>query len=98
LDIPEGLKILLTVLKKLFLQPGSGRQEGAFYRGAIDSRGARLVPEVLALLSKQKIAEKTRIRGKDMWLPNRSESARVRKVLASPMTSDDPIVREAREL
>jgi hypothetical protein len=97
-DIAEGLKILLTVLKKLFLQPGSGRQEAAFYRGAIDSRGARLVPEILALLSKQKVAEKTRYRGKDLWLPNRRESARVRKILTSPMTSDDALVREARLL
>jgi len=97
-DIPEGLKILLTVLRKLFLQPGSGRQEAAFYRGAIDSRGARLVPEVLSLLSKQKIAEKNRYRGKDLWLPNRRESSRVRRILASPMTSDDILVSEAREL
>jgi hypothetical protein len=97
-DISEGLKILLTVLKKLFLQPGSGRQEAAFYRGAIDSRGARLVPEVLALLSKQKVAEKARYRGKDLWIPNRRESARVRKILTSPMISDDILVHEARLL
>jgi hypothetical protein len=97
-DIPEGLKILLMVLRKLFLQPGTGRQESAFYRGAIDSRGARVVPEVLKLLAKQGLAEECRYRGKDLWLPNRRESARVRKILSSPMTSTDGLVKEARNL
>lgn len=97
-NIPEGLKILLTVLRKLFLQPGAGRQENAFFRGAMDARGIRLVPEVLALLAKQQIAEKTRWRGKDLWIPNRHESSRVRRILASPMTSDDSLIREARVL
>src|SRR5262249_5092773 len=97
-DIPEGLKILLTVLRKLFLQPGSGRQEAAFYRGVIDSRAERLVPEVLGLLLKQGLAESFRYRGKDLWRPNRRESARVRKILASPMTSADSLVQEAKVL
>jgi hypothetical protein len=97
-DIPEGLKILLTILRKLFLQPGSGRQETAFYRGAMDSRGSRLVPEVLSLISKHKIAERVRHRGKDIWLPNRSQTGRVHKMLNAPMTSVDSLVSEARDL
>lgn len=97
-DIPEGLKILLMVLRKLFLQPGTGRQESAFYRGAIDSRGARLVPEILKLLAKQGLAEEHRYRGKDLWLPNRRESSRVRKILSSPMSSSDNLVKDARSL
>jgi len=97
-DIPEGLKILLTVLRKLFLQPGAGRQQAAFYRGAIDSRAERLIPEVLALIAKHDIAERARYRGRDLWLPNRKESSRVRQILAAPMSSVDPIIKAAREL
>jgi len=97
-DIPEGLKILLVVLRKLYLQSGAARQESAFYRGAIDSRSAHLVPEVLKLLAKQGLAEEVRHRGKDLWLPNRKESARVRKILSSPMTSSDDLVSEAKSL
>ncbi|QWG14286.1 hypothetical protein KMZ29_06270 [Bradyrhizobium sediminis] len=98
LDIPEGLKILLTVLRKLFLQPGSGRQEAAFYRGALDSRAERIVPEVLNLIARFSIAEKSRYRGLDLWRPNRTETFRVRQILAAPMTSPDPLVKAAREL
>lgn len=97
-DIPEGLKILLMVLRKLYLQPGTGRQESAFYRGAVDSRGTRLIPEVLKLLAQQGLVEELRYRGKDLWLPNRRESARVRRILSSPMTSTDALVRDARTL
>lgn len=97
-DLPEGLKILLTVLKKLFLQPGAGRQQAAFYRGAIDSRAERIVPEVLALVAKHDVAEKVRHRGRDLWIPNRRETSRVRQILAAPMTSTDPLIKAAREL
>jgi hypothetical protein len=97
-DLPEGLKILLTVLRKLFLQPGAGRQQAAFYRGAIDARAERIIPEVLALVAKHDLAEKARYRGRDLWLPNRREAARVRQILAAPMTSEDPIIKAAREL
>lgn len=97
-NLPEGLKILLTVLKKLFLQPGAGRQQAAFYRGAIDPRAERLVPEILSLIAKHSIAEKTRYRGRDLWLPNRKESSRVRQMLAAPMTSTDPLIAAAKEL
>lgn len=98
LEIPEGLKILLTVLRKLFLQPGSGRQESAFYRGALDSRAERIVPEVLDLIARYNIAEKSRYRGLDLWRPVRSETFRVRQILAAPMTSGDPLVKAAKEI
>lgn len=97
-DLPEGLKILLTVLKKLFLQPGAGRQQAAFYRGAIDSRAERIVPEVLALVAKHDVAEKVRHRGRDLWIPNRRETSRVRQILAAPMSSTDPMVKAARDI
>jgi hypothetical protein len=97
-DAPEGLKVLLTVLRKLCLQPGSGRQQAAFYRGPLDARAERLVPEVLALVARSDLAEKTRHRGRDLWIPNRRETSRVRQILAAPMTSTDSIVKAAREL
>jgi hypothetical protein len=37
LGLPLGTKVMLTVLKKLYAQKGSGRKEAAFYRG-LDAR------------------------------------------------------------
>lgn len=52
LQLPEGTKVLLTVLKKLFMQRGSGRRESAFTRG-LDHRARRLVPDVLDLIKRK---------------------------------------------
>jgi hypothetical protein len=97
-DIPEGLKLLMTVLRKLFLQKGAGRQENALYRGAIDARSRRLIPEIMQVVARHGIAEYSRYRARDSWLPNRAETDRVRKILRQPMTSNDPLVLEIRNL
>ena len=57
LDLPfaGGVRVLITVLKKLFERPGNGRRENALYRG-LDHRAKRLVPDVLQLLKSHRIA------------------------------------------
>ena len=56
LDLPfaGGVRVLITVLKKLFERPGNGRRENALYRG-LDHRAKRLVPDVLQLLKSHRI-------------------------------------------
>ena len=94
LNIPEGTRVLLSVLTKLFLQSGSGRRESALSRG-LDHRSRRLVPDVLALLQRHKIAFRTHQAQQALWIPLRENSGRVRRILGSPSTSHDVLVREA---
>ncbi len=97
LSLDEPVKVLLTVLKKLFVQQGSGRQLSAFSRG-LDPRAAKYVPEVLHIVQGSGLAAPSRLRGKEIWFPNRHHSARVRSLLAAPLISSDPLVKTASAL
>jgi NACHT domain len=96
-QLPLGVRVLITVLKKLFERRGRGRKENALYRG-LDHRARRLVPEVLQLLRTHGIAFPCR-RGVDtIWLPERSARARVGKIASSPSVKGDPLVVAAAAL
>lgn len=91
LPIPMGVRVLITVLKKLFERKGRGRKENAFYRG-LDLRAQRFVPDVLQLLKAQGIAFPHRRAGETLWLPERTARTRAAKIIAAPSVSDDPLV------
>jgi hypothetical protein len=95
LDLPLLTKVLLTILKKLFAQRGSGRRESALYRG-LDPRSRDLVPEALALLKKHGFVFRTRQRDHVVWLPPKSSDYRRRAlaILAAPITAADPLLTE----
>lgn len=97
LDLSLGQRILLVVLKKLYLQSGSGRKESALYRG-LDQRGKALVPPVLKLLKQEGLVCEVKSAAHSLWLPVRSESARVRKLLASPSSTLDSLIKAAAQL
>lgn len=92
-SLATGAKVLLTILRKLYLQRGAGRKESALYRG-LDHRDRRLVPEVLGLVASAGLAIKSRAGDAAVWLPVRAETARVRKILAAPTTCGDALVAE----
>ena len=87
-----GTKVLLTVLKKVYFQRGSGRRESALYRG-LDHRAKRLVPEVIDLLAREGLVMKSKCNEGNLWLPIRSHSVRVQRMLATPNRTDDPLIR-----
>ncbi|NYF92106.1 NACHT domain-containing protein [Tunturiibacter empetritectus] len=97
LDVPPGLRVLLSILKKLFLQAGSGRQSSSLFRG-IDQRARHYVPQVLQLLAFEGLANELNIAGKSIWVPIRKESSRARSILASPNTSTDVLVIKCKVL
>lgn len=92
--LSNGGKVLLTVLKKLYLQPGAGRRESALFRG-LDHRARALVPEILELLVKENLTLKSTTAGEPVWLPVRSESVRIRRLVLSPVESKDSILEKA---
>ena len=90
--------MLLTVLKKIYLQSGSGRKENALHRG-LDHHSRRLVPDVLRLLQTDGLISKYK-RGGDLtiWIPDRAFMARVAKIIASPSACGDPLLVKAADL
>jgi len=97
LELPIGIRVLITVLKKLFERKGRGRKENALYRG-LDHRARRIVPDVLQLLKSNAIAFPCR-RGMDtIWLPDRSARGRAGKIVSSPSAKDDPLIVSAARL
>jgi hypothetical protein len=97
LQLPLGIRVLITVLKKLFERRGRGRKENALYRG-LDYRAKKLVPDVLQLLRANAVASPCRRGVETIWLPDRSARERAGKIVSSPSARDDPLVIAAAKL
>lgn len=99
MDLPLGTKVLLTILKKVYLRSGSGRRENALHRG-LDHHARRLVPTVLKLLQSECLISPYRRAGLDMtiWVPDRTKTSRVVRLIASPRTCNDPVLKKSANL
>lgn len=97
LHLPLGVRVLVTVLKKLFERRGRGRKENALYRG-LDYRARKLVPDVLQLLRTHNIAHPCRRGVETIWLPDRSARGRAGRIASSPSAKDDPLIAAAARL
>jgi hypothetical protein len=97
LHLPLGVRVMITILKKLFERRGRGRRENALYRG-LDHRAKRLVPDVLQLLKTNGIALPCRRGVETLWLPERSSKARAGRIISSPSSKEDQLVIAAGKL
>lgn len=93
MELHLGARVLLTILRKIYFQSGSGRKENALHRGP-DHHGRRLVGAFLRLLKTEKIVTPYRRAGLDMtiWIPDRSQASRVTKLITSPRTCKAPLI------
>lgn len=97
LQIPTGAKVLVTIMKKLFVQSLSGRKENALYRG-LDGAHQAKVGAALALLKTHSLVTKSDRAGDPIWIPVRRLRSRVLSMIALPSTSTDPVIEAARKL
>jgi hypothetical protein len=99
LGLPLSTKVVLTLLRKLFAQRGSGRRESALFRG-LDPRSKELVPDGLGLLRKHGFVVRARQGDQVIWLPTKGSEFRRRalSILAAPNGSTDPLLRESMEM
>ena len=97
LGLPIGTRVLLTVLKKLFMQRGAGRQYGALFRG-LSPEGREYVDPVLELIKREELAAPSRQTHNVVWIPDRSKANRAVRLVQSPQTSVDPLLDEAARL
>jgi hypothetical protein len=89
-EMPGQLRVLLTVFRKLFVQSLSGRQAAALKRG-LDPKDQGTVDSVLEELLKQSVVTKYKAGGDLVILPVRRMKRRVMAILASPLSSQDPL-------
>lgn len=97
LPLSTGAKVLLTVLKKLYLQPGAGRKQSALFRG-LDHRSRALVPDVLQLLIREGLTVRSTAGEESVWLPIRDKGVRVRRLVSSPLGSNDRLIQLANAI
>ena len=97
LGVPAGVQVLVSALKKLFVQSLSGRKENAFFRGLDEKHQIKVLP-ILALLKRSGLAQPGGRAGDPVWHPVRWQRSRVLAILEAPSTSQDPVIVEARKL
>lgn len=95
--LSRGEKIVLTLLRKLFVQSLSGRAESALFRG-LDMNDRQLIPDAVKLLQQQGLVILYNRGDGNVWVPNRKEINRARRILATPNSCDDPAMEEAKTL
>lgn len=89
LDIPVPAKVGLTILKKLYLQSGVGRQENSFYRGLTSNEQA-YIPKILEYFKHANIAIMSKRSGSNtVWQPVRNQTHRIRQILINKNYKDD---------
>ncbi|MES9506727.1 NACHT domain-containing protein [Streptomyces sp. NPDC000609] len=96
-SLPRGVRVMVTVLRKLYLQRGSGRAEGAFVRG-MPQEDRLLVPKCLDILRRERLVSTIKLGGRIIWLPTRSEQKRVREFVTAPRGSGDELFAAAAKL
>lgn len=97
LDIPLSVRVLLTVLRKLFVQSGRGRRENAFFRG-LDTNARAYVSDILGLLESLDFARPYKINGPVVWLQNRTKAAEAREIMTAPQASRHTLMQKVRAL
>jgi hypothetical protein len=98
LNIPEGCRVLLTVLRKLYMQRGSARKPSAFVRG-IDQRLRDKVAPILQLLKREGFAIEHKAGNQTSWIPVRKNSREVSSLIESPAEHiNHPLMRKAAEI
>lgn len=89
---------LLSSLRKLFLQPGSGRRESSMYKGYGDSTTKRVCEKVIALLVKERFCSKVKGAFEALYIPDRSFGGRVRAIMSQMTTSKDDLWTQASRI
>ncbi|MES3048094.1 NACHT domain-containing protein [Sphingomonas faeni] len=97
-ELSPAAEFLATVVKKTFFQPGTGRKEAALTRGLSGNLLNKVAPRVLnILLSEGTISSFKGDEGK-VYIPNRSQTSRMEKMLSELKSSSDTIWLEVAKL
>lgn len=95
--LPDPVKVLLTILRKLFMQRGTGRQYSALRRG-LPAGLVKYVDPVVAQVKAEAFAEDIYLDRRTILIPNRSRSADALAIINGPNTSTHPLMERVRGL
>jgi len=96
-SMSRGEKLILTILRKVFVQSLSGRSETALARG-LDLNFRPYVDDAIRLLQQHNLLFLYNKGDGNVWIPVRKELNRVRKILGSPSTCNDQLLVDARKI
>lgn len=96
-NLPDSIKVLITILRKLFMQRGSGRQYSAFKRG-LPPNLLSLVDSVTAQVKGRGFASDVYIDRRTLLVPNRTKSAEALSIINGPNTSDSALIKAVRSI
>ena len=96
LSIPLPCRVMVVILRKLYLQPGAGRRTSAFYRG--DPKGRQYISDILHILKQNGVVIESKMGTNTVWLPVRSQMERIRSLLVAPVASSDPLMKLAKQI
>jgi len=94
LPIPDYLKALMTVLRKLYLQAGGGRKVEALRRGLPGGQISDLIDPVIAILQSENMLALTA----GVAHPIRRHTSRAQQILAAGALSTHPLIGKVKEL
>ena len=97
LDLPPNQKVMLIILKKLFLQSLSGRKEKALYAG-LDISEKRLVPEIIKMLKSEGLIVEYKKPKYSIWIPQKAAHKRVLGIVSNPHSSKDELLGKCLSL
>lgn len=95
--LSKGEKVMLSILRKLFIQSLGGRAESALTRG-LELNDRQLVPDVIRLLQQNDLISIVNKGDGTIIVPVRKELHRVRSILSAPSTSNDILLADAKKI
>lgn len=90
-SIPAGQKILLAITHKIFFQKGSGREEGALYKGGYGHSETKFVQDILKKLMKEGIITSHKGDKGVVYSPVYKHLERMSKLKHEVTLSEDPL-------
>ena len=91
-ELPAPIKVLLVIIRKLFLQRGSGRVESALFRGVDESLQVYVNP-VRNLLVSEGIVYSHVTGRQTIWHGDRACRSSMLRILERPTDPDDPLIQ-----
>lgn len=96
-DLALPVRVMLVILRKLYMQMGAARRENAFYRG-LDTNAQRYVEDILDVLGSEGLASREKRGGEPLVIPDRAQMRRIIDVISAPSTSMDPLLVRVRKM
>jgi hypothetical protein len=96
-DLTAPVKVMLTIIRKLFLQRGSGRIESAFSRG-LDGEHSHFVLPILQCLASEGVIFSHPGAGNRVWHGNRTARTRAIRMLEVPVLATDDLFKTVEEM